>query len=92
MRVNFYATLRPIVGAKSIDVSLPEGITVEQLLAEVIERYPRLHNELFDEQGALYRHVHVFINGRDAPFLSNALATTLTSNDTIDIFPAVAGG
>ncbi len=92
MQVNFYATLRPIVGAKSIDVPLPEGITVEELLADIIERYPQLHSELFDEQGALYRHVHVFINGRDAPFLANALETVLTSNDTIDIFPAVAGG
>lgn len=92
MHINFYATLRPIVGTKTIDLPLAEGITVQQLLEEVIERYPALYKELFDDQGELYGHVHVFINGRDAPFLDNALETKLALSDTVDIFPAVAGG
>lgn len=92
MQINFYATLRPIVGAKTIELPLATGITVQQLLEEVIERYPALHKELFDDKGELYRHVHIFINGRDAPFLDDALETRLTLSDTIDIFPAVAGG
>jgi molybdopterin synthase sulfur carrier subunit len=36
--------------------------------------------------------VHVFVNGRDAPFLENALETVLKEDDTITVFPAVGGG
>ncbi len=92
MLVNFYATLRQVVGAKKIDFDLPAGTTVRQLLDEMLRRYPALRRELMDEQGNLYAHVHIFVNGRDAPFLENALDTELSSGDTIGVFPAVGGG
>ena len=90
--MNFYATLRETTGQKQVDFDLPEGTTVRQLLAAVVERYPVMREELFDKDGELYGHVHVFINGRDAPFLENALDTALSSRDLLDVFPAVAGG
>jgi molybdopterin synthase sulfur carrier subunit len=92
MQINFYATLRPIVGARTIDITLEEGTTVQQLIDTVIERYPPLRDQLVNAEGRLYPHVHVFVNGRDAPYLGAAFETPLASNDTIDIFPAVAGG
>lgn len=92
MQATFYATLRQIVGGKTAVFDLPENATVRQLLDEMIRRYPGLRRELCDEQGQLYRHVHVFINGRDAPYLENGLETTLSSDDIVSIFPAVAGG
>lgn len=92
MTVNFYAVLRQIVGSKSIELPLPEGATVQQLIEAVISQYPRMRSILLDEKGQLHGHVHVFINGRDAPYLESALETALTPNDTVDIFPATAGG
>lgn len=92
MQINFYATLRPIVGAKTVDIALEEGATVQQLINTVVEHYPPLREQLLDEAGNLHRHVHVFINGRDAPYLADAFKTPLSVDDTIDIFPAVAGG
>lgn len=92
MKVDFYATLRQIVGAKTVELSLAEGITVQELIAELIRRYPKLGLALLDEDGELYRHVHVFIDGRDAIYLEHKLETVLTSNNTVDIFPPVAGG
>ena len=32
MKVNFYATYRPIVGGKTIDFDVDHGITVQQLV------------------------------------------------------------
>ena len=55
-------------------------------------RFPPLREQLLDANGKLYSHVHVFINGRDAPYLPNGVATVIAPGDTIDIFPAVAGG
>lgn len=92
MRVNFYATLRQIVGNKSIELSLNPGASVKQLLSEVFNRYPEMEKELLDEQGNMYGHVHIFINGRDVQFLSNSLDSEISNNDRIDIFPAVGGG
>jgi sulfur-carrier protein len=92
MKVNFYATLRPIVGQKTVTFDLPPGITVGELVEAVVERFPPLRRELLDEDGRLYGHVHVFVNGRDAPYLADAMETVIQPADKIDIFPAVAGG
>ena len=92
MKVNFYATLRPIAGQKTVEFDLENGITAQQLLDAVIARFPDMRPELVDENGYLYRHVHLFVNGRDAPFLDNAMNYQIKPGDKIDIFPAVGGG
>jgi molybdopterin synthase sulfur carrier subunit len=92
MQVNFYATFRPLVGGKTVTFDLPPDSTPAQLLAVVIRTYPPLRDQLFDEAGKLYPHVHVFINGRDVQYLPQALDTILNSEDKIDIFPPVGGG
>jgi sulfur-carrier protein len=92
MKVNFFATLRPIVGSKSVEFEEGDGLTVRQLMQQMIGRYPELRRELLNEQGELYPHVHVFINGRDAPYLEDGIDTVLATGDTVNVFPAVAGG
>lgn len=92
MKINFFATLRQITGQKTVELPLPPDITVRQLVEEVVTHYPSMRPELLDEQGNLHRHVHVFVNGRDAPFLREGLETILKPTDTINIFPAVGGG
>ena len=92
MKVNFYATLRQIAGARTVEFEVPEGVTAAELLELVLERFPLMRPELVDEHGRLYRHVHLFVNGRDAPFLENAIDTVIQPTDKIDIFPAVGGG
>jgi molybdopterin synthase sulfur carrier subunit len=92
MKVNFYATLRPIVGGKTVEVEFVEGITLRQLLQGLIARFPKLRSELLDENGELYGHVHVFVNGRDVPFLADKIDTRLKPEDAVNIFPPVGGG
>jgi molybdopterin synthase sulfur carrier subunit len=92
MKVNFYATLRQVVGSKSVEIPFREGISARDLLDEVIRLHPGLKPELFDAKGELFRHVHVFINGRDVPFLEDALDTKLSQGDAVSIFPAIGGG
>jgi molybdopterin synthase sulfur carrier subunit len=92
MQVNYFATLREIVGGKSAEFGLPDGATVGQLIDVMVERYPGLRHELLDEHGKLYGHVHVFVNGRDVPYLENQTETVLQANDVINVFPAVGGG
>jgi len=92
MEIRFYATLRDLTGGRSDEFALAPGTTVRGLLDAVVARYPAIREELFDEAGGLYPHVHVFINGRDAPYLERALETPLRADDKVDIFPAIGGG
>lgn len=42
MRVQFYAQLRDLVGVRELDVELPEGATVRDLLERVYAQRPAL--------------------------------------------------
>ena len=92
MVIGFFATLRPIVGGKTIEVDLPDGSTVQELVDHLVARFPGLEDAILDEAGELSRRVHVFIGGRSAVYLADGLATRLSTSERVDIFPAVAGG
>jgi molybdopterin synthase sulfur carrier subunit len=92
MTVNLYATLRQLAGSRQVEVQLPPGSTLNQLIAELTVRYPGLRSEMLDPDGNLYQHIHVFVNGRDSLFLDGSLNLVLASGDTISIFPPVGGG
>ena len=92
MKVNFYATLRNVIGAKTVEFDLLPGSTMQDLLDEMLLRYPALRSELINDAGELFAHVHMFLTGRDAPFLENGMQTVLQPDDVVGVFPAVGGG
>jgi molybdopterin synthase sulfur carrier subunit len=92
MDINFYATLRLITGKRTVTLDLPDDVTVREMLEEVFRRYPTLRQELMTAENNLRGHVHVFVNGRDVPYLAGVLDTRISGTDKLDIFPAVAGG
>ena len=92
MKINFYATLRQIVGQKSIEYPVEGAITARSLIDGLIQAYPGLREELLDEDGELLERVHVLVNGRDVPYLQDAMQTEITARDTVNVFPAVGGG
>jgi sulfur-carrier protein len=92
MKVNFYATLRPIVGQKTVELNLPQGTTAIQLVHMFVEDYPPMRKELLDEQGNFLPHMKFFINGREAVYLPEKFDTVIQPADKIDIFPPVGGG
>lgn len=92
MKVNFYATLRLITGRKTIELDLPDGTTVRDILEACFALYPPLREELMTKENELHGHVHVFVNGRDVPYLEHVLETRVQHTDKLDVFPAVGGG
>jgi molybdopterin synthase sulfur carrier subunit len=92
MIVNYYATLRQVVGARQVDFSLPAGSTLRQLIEEMVKRYPDLKREMFDQNHHLQSHIHIYVNGRDSSFLDGSLDSILEADDTISVFPPVGGG
>ena len=75
-----------------MELDLPDGITVREMLEKAFEAYPPLRKELMTAENDLHGHVHVFVNGRDVPYLVDVLETRITGTDKLDIFPAVGGG
>lgn len=92
MKVHFFATLREITGTKTVEINIAEGATVGELIEAIVDQYPAMRDKLLDPEGNLYGHVHVFVNGRDAPYLEQALDTVLKADDVLSVFPAVGGG
>jgi len=92
VKVHFYATFRPIVGGKTVDIEAPAGATVQTVVDAIVARFPELAEALRAEDGSVPRGVHVFVNGRGAGYLTAGYATPVGAADRIDVFPAVAGG
>ncbi len=92
MKVRLFAGLRAIVGRGSIEVALAPGATLSDLIDGLVALHPDLAAQLFDEAGELSRHVNLIVDGRSAVHLPLFLATPLSGEEEIHIFPAVAGG
>jgi molybdopterin synthase sulfur carrier subunit len=92
MRINFYATLRQLVGGKTVEVQAPAtSTTVLTALEAATRERQELAGELWRAPGMLKEHIHVFVNGREISFL-NGLETPVSDRDTLDVFPPVGGG
>lgn len=92
MDVHFYATLRAIVGQKTVHVDLPPNATAMQLVELVTAKFPKLHAELLDAQNRFNQHMKMFINGREVVYLEKQFETIIRPTDRVDIFPPIGGG
>jgi sulfur-carrier protein len=87
IRVRFPRILADAVGFNSADYDAGDLA----LLLQAMRRDPRLGQLLFDEQGALRRHLLLFVNGT----ATKHLPTTdfpITPADHIELIQAVSGG
>ena len=90
MRVDFYGIYRPIVGGKSIEFD--DGLSVRQVLATIVTRYPPLRVELLDARGELYPWVPVYVNGRNPRLWADGLDRPIGAADVLSIFSPIASG
>jgi molybdopterin synthase sulfur carrier subunit len=92
MRVNFFASVREIVGGRASDISLPEGACVKDLAEELARRWPDLREQLFTDAGALSRRVGIYVDGRNIRWLPDGEATVLSADCDVALIPPAAGG
>lgn len=91
MRVRIFATLRPLVGAKEVNVDVAAGDTVRDVLEKLKAAYPALGERILDADGGLQSSIIVLVNGRSAR-LSDGLDRAVQECDQLALFPAVGGG
>jgi sulfur-carrier protein len=87
--VRIPPTLRAAAdGTKLVDV---EGATVQEVVDNLIGRYPSLAGQLLGSDGSVNRFVNVFLNDTDVRHL-DGLATAVGERDCVVLLPAMAGG
>ena len=70
---------------------VPEGSSVLEALRTMSEAAPSVSARIFDEQGAVRRHINVLINGGNI-ILRQGLHTKLKDGDRLTVLPPVGGG
>jgi sulfur-carrier protein len=79
VRAEFYSRLREIVGASSVEMTLPEGAYVRELVEKLFSEHPRLRDF---EKSTLFGIGVEFVDDNHP----------LREGDTIAIMPPVQGG
>ena len=86
--ISFTSALQRFLTAPSAKV---EGATLGEALAAVFASRPALRGYVLDDQGALRRHVAVYVNGE--PVSDRAgLTDPVGPHDEIYVFQALTGG
>ncbi len=82
--VKLFASLRKDAGIKE---ALIPGTSIEPVISELVRRYPALAEKLL-ENGHIRPHVVITMNGH--PITDGNIP--VTEQDSIAIFPPIAGG
>ncbi|MGH7933091.1 MAG: molybdopterin synthase sulfur carrier subunit [Candidatus Binataceae bacterium] len=94
MRVHIPSALRKWTGGRDV-FELPLASDRRMTAAEVIEalarEHPGIRDRVLDEQGALRRHVNIFIDGENARVLGG-MSAQVGSESEMWIHPALSGG
>lgn len=95
IKIKIYTILelKKIIGQREIEVSIPKGSTVKDLLSWMAKKWgEELSSHLFEAgSGALLPHLRFMVNGRSIEFL-NGMETVLKDGDEFLMLPIVAGG
>jgi molybdopterin synthase sulfur carrier subunit len=90
LELRFFATFREAAGSKTVHFDVDDDATVGDVLVALEDEYEGLRGNLI-EDGALAPQINVLKNGREVLHMQG-LDTPLSSDDTLSIFPPVAGG
>ena len=75
-------------GQSAVEV---EADTVSEALRALVDEYPDLADNLYNEDDELRQFVNVYVGDEDVRF-GDGVETTLEAGDKISIVPSIAGG
>ena len=75
-------------GQSTVEVA---GATVDDALRALVDRYPDLADNLYNEDDELRRFVNVYVGDEDIRF-GDGVETALEAGDEVSIVPSIAGG
>lgn len=91
LELRSFATFREAIGQKTIECEFADGTTVGDVLADLESEFDGLAGRLLDEDGEIRPQLSILKNGRDVTHAQGP-ETPLDDDDTVSLFPPVAGG
>lgn len=93
VKVRTIGPLKELFGTGELEVSLPAGADVDDLLASLTQAFGERCSPYFAprENAAALPHLRIMVNGRDIAVLGDRQAT-LGNDDEILMLTPVAGG
>jgi molybdopterin synthase sulfur carrier subunit len=92
VRVRLPGALRDLAGAGPVvAVDVPGDATLADVLDALGRQLPAVERRIRDEQGALRRHVNIFVGATNARDLK-LLATPVPADTEVHVLPSVSGG
>lgn len=89
---RLFATLAETAGSETVTVDVGDDPTVGDALDALLAAHPDLESHLYDEDGELYGHVRLLVDGED-PFASgDGLSEPVDESAELALMPAVSGG
>jgi molybdopterin converting factor small subunit len=92
MQVRFYANMRTVIGASSLDLDDTHVDTFRKLLTHLIELYPEAKFHLLDEVGDLRQDVPVYVDGRNPRLTTAGIDSPLKPNSIVSFFSPISSG
>ena len=90
MKVIISATLRYFFG-HTVEEEI-QGNTINEVLANLIRKYPEAKKGLYDESGQLREFIRIFLNDSDVTEEAERLKTRIPEGATLQLLPLIAGG
>lgn len=93
VKVRTILALKKIMGGGEVDLTIPEGSTLEDLIAILTKRWGmELASQLYEPESSTLRpYIRLMVNGRDIAFLDR-MKTVLQNGDEVLVLPPVSGG
>jgi molybdopterin synthase sulfur carrier subunit len=90
LKLNLLKPFSDIVGTKELEYDF-DGKTLKDLFKSLVEKYPKMKNELFNEKDEVTDYISIFINDKPLSVL-NGVATELKNGDELLFFVPISGG
>jgi MoaD family protein len=90
MQIKYFATFRDLTGEMERNLADPP-LTVEELLRVLCDRYGSAFKRAVYEGEDISPFLVLLVNGRNVRH-TGGLATPLSPDDEVSVFPMVAGG
>ena len=78
-------------GERHIDIDVADGARLSAVIESIGTKYPGIKDRTLDDQGAIRRHVNVFVDQENVRFLGG-LDAPVADGAEVSILPAVSGG
>jgi MoaD family protein len=90
IKIKFLKPFSNAVNKNELELDF-NGITLEELLKVLVDRYPKLKTEFYTKNNDLSDYMCIFVNDKPTSAL-NGIKTKLKNDDELTFFIPISGG